>query len=97
MPVLRIDHISIKDMLLGVWQASFTTVNMTRLWGNEPLLRSCFPNRFSRKTGLVKTMKTTKFVVKVNRGGTLAPEYVERIDRTPIRMTLNRKVVSWHW
>ncbi len=30
-------------------------------------------------------MKNTKFVVKVNRGGSHAPEYVQRIDRT-----------SWH-
>jgi hypothetical protein len=37
-------------------------------------------------------MKTTKFVVKVNRGGTRAPEYVKRIDRTPIQMTTNRKL-----
>jgi hypothetical protein len=37
-------------------------------------------------------MKTIKFVVKVNRGGTRAPEYVQRIDRTPIHMTLNRKL-----
>ena len=37
-------------------------------------------------------MKNTKFVVKVNRGGTLKPEYVQRIDRTPIQMTSNRKL-----
>ena len=37
-------------------------------------------------------MTNTKFVVKVDRGGTRAPEYVERIDRSPIRMTLNRKL-----
>ena len=37
-------------------------------------------------------MKNTKFVVKVNRGGTRAPEYVQRIDRTPIQMTTNRKL-----
>ena len=37
-------------------------------------------------------MKTTKFVVKVNRGGTHAPEYVQRIDRTPIQTTTNRKL-----
>ena len=37
-------------------------------------------------------MTNTKFVVKVDRGGTRAPEYVERIDRRPIRMTLNRKL-----
>jgi hypothetical protein len=37
-------------------------------------------------------MNITKFVVKVNRGGTRAPEYVERIDLTPIQMTTNRKL-----
>jgi hypothetical protein len=36
-------------------------------------------------------MNVTKFVVKVSRGGTRAPEYVERIDRTPVQMTTNRK------
>jgi hypothetical protein len=35
-------------------------------------------------------MKNTKFVVKVNRGGTRAPEYVQRIDRAPIQTTTNR-------
>ncbi|MGA9642949.1 MAG: hypothetical protein WBQ72_16250 [Terriglobales bacterium] len=35
-------------------------------------------------------MKNTKFVVKVNRGGTRAPEYVQRIDRIPIQMTTRR-------
>jgi hypothetical protein len=37
-------------------------------------------------------MKNTKFVVKLNRGGNLAPEFVQRIDRTPIRTTTNRKL-----
>jgi len=37
-------------------------------------------------------MKHTKFVVKVSRGGTRAPEYVQRIDRTPIQTTTNRKL-----
>jgi hypothetical protein len=37
-------------------------------------------------------MKNTKFVVKVNCGGTHAPEYVQRIDRTPIQTTTNRKL-----
>ena len=37
-------------------------------------------------------MKNIKFVVKVNRGGTRAPEYVRRVDRTPIQMTTNRKL-----
>ena len=37
-------------------------------------------------------MKNTKFVVKVNRGGTHATEYVQRIDRTPVQTTPNRKL-----
>jgi hypothetical protein len=37
-------------------------------------------------------MINTKFVVRVNRGGTRAPEYVQRIDRIPVQMTLNRKL-----
>ena len=37
-------------------------------------------------------MNKTKFVVKVNRGGTHATEYVQRIDPTPIQMTPNRKL-----
>lgn len=36
-------------------------------------------------------MANTKFMVKVIRGGTHAPEYVQRIDRTPIQTTTNRK------
>ena len=36
-------------------------------------------------------MKTIKFVVKVKRSGFRAPEYVQRIDRTPVQMTTNRK------
>lgn len=37
-------------------------------------------------------MNNTKFVVKVNRSGTHAPQYVRRIDRTPIQTTPNRKL-----
>ncbi len=37
-------------------------------------------------------MKHTKFIVRVNRGGARAPEYVQRIDRAPMRMTTNRKL-----
>ena len=36
-------------------------------------------------------MMNIKFVVRVNRGGTRAPQYVQRMDPTPILMTLNRK------
>jgi hypothetical protein len=37
-------------------------------------------------------MKNTKFIVKIDRGGTHAPEYVQRIDLTPIQTTPNRKM-----
>ena len=39
-----------------------------------------------------KIVKNIKFVVKVSRGGTHAPEYVQRIDLSPIRTTTNRKL-----
>ena len=37
-------------------------------------------------------MNKTKFIVKVDRGGTHAPEYVQRIDLTPIQTTSDRKL-----
>ena len=37
-------------------------------------------------------MKNIKFVVRVRRVGAHAPEYVQRIDRTPIEVTPNRKL-----
>jgi hypothetical protein len=37
-------------------------------------------------------MKNIKFIVKVNRGGTRAAEYVLRVDPTPIHTTTNRKL-----
>jgi hypothetical protein len=37
-------------------------------------------------------MKNTKFLVKVNRGGARAAEYVLRIDRSPIQTTTNLKL-----
>jgi hypothetical protein len=37
-------------------------------------------------------MTNVKFVVKVNYGGTRAPSYVLRIDRTPVQMTTQRKL-----
>jgi hypothetical protein len=37
-------------------------------------------------------MQNVKFVVKVNRGGTRAPEYVQRVDPTPIHTTTNKKL-----
>jgi hypothetical protein len=40
----------------------------------------------------MEAMKTTMFVVKVNRTGTLMPQYVQRIDKSPVQMTLDRKL-----
>jgi hypothetical protein len=39
-----------------------------------------------------QTMTNTKFIIKVDRGTTRAPEYVQRVDVTPIRTTPNRKL-----
>jgi hypothetical protein len=37
-------------------------------------------------------MTNIKFLVKVNRGGTRGPVYVQRIDRASIQITPNRKL-----
>lgn len=37
-------------------------------------------------------MEIIKFLVKVNRGGIRLPEYIQQLDKTPIRMTTNRKL-----
>ena len=37
-------------------------------------------------------MENIKFLVKVSRRGTRGPEYVQRVDPTPIHMTTNRKL-----
>jgi hypothetical protein len=37
-------------------------------------------------------MTNIKFVVKVHRGGTRAPAYVQRVDPTPIHTTTDRKL-----
>jgi len=37
-------------------------------------------------------MKNTKFVVRLNRGGVRAQQYVLRIDRAAIQTTSNRKL-----
>jgi hypothetical protein len=39
-----------------------------------------------------QTMTNIKFIVKVDRGSARAPEYVQRIDVTPIQTTPNRKL-----
>jgi hypothetical protein len=37
-------------------------------------------------------MKNIKFLVKVSRGGGRAPQYIQRVDSTPIHLTTNRKL-----
>jgi hypothetical protein len=37
-------------------------------------------------------MTNIKFIVKVNRRGTRAAAYVQRVDPTPIQMTTNRRL-----
>ena len=45
------------------------------------------------KTEAIGTiMNNIKFIVKVNRGGTRASEYVKRIDPSPIQTTRDRKL-----
>jgi hypothetical protein len=40
----------------------------------------------------MRTVNNIKFVVKLKRAGTHAPEFVQRIDLTPIQTTTNRKM-----
>jgi hypothetical protein len=58
----------------------------------RPPARSYFDPKKETGCKIEEIMKTTKFVVKVNRGGTLAAQYVQRIDRTPIQTTTNRRL-----
>jgi hypothetical protein len=37
-------------------------------------------------------MKNIKLVVNVDRAGTRAPQYVQRVNPTPFHMTTNRKL-----
>src|SRR5438132_5212215 len=68
------------------WTLEHSTVD-AELQEGTPLFTR---NRSSRRSS--DNMTNTKFVVKVNRGGTRAPEYVQRVDRTPVQMALNRKL-----
>ena len=45
-----------------------------------------------RTIEVVTILINTKFLVKVNRSGARIPVYVQRIDRTPIETTTNRKL-----
>jgi hypothetical protein len=41
-------------------------------------------------------MKNVRFVVKVNRGGRVPLEYVQRVDPAPIHMTTNPQAGTAH-
>jgi hypothetical protein len=86
-PSLRIDHIT-ESPLLGVWRGHGLNAVVSQQ-RNELFIHHS-PTRFSTKGH--KNMKTIKFVVKVNRGGSRAPQYVQRVEPTPIHMTTNRKL-----
>jgi len=49
-------------------------------------------NRNRAYNKLKENMNNTKFVVKLNRVGGRGAEYVQRIDRTPVQTTTNRKL-----
>jgi hypothetical protein len=76
-------------MLLGVWQVS---CGRERDPDYGEMNRWQLTNFSRREQKVVANMKNTKFVVKLNRGGIHAPEFVQRIDRTPIQTTTNRKL-----
>jgi hypothetical protein len=78
--VLRIDHISTQSSLPGVWRGQHLK---TVIVGVE--INRCWVRQRTN-------MKNIKFVVKINRGGTRAPQYVQRMDSTPMQMTTNRKL-----
>jgi hypothetical protein len=80
-PELRTDHIPAKGSLLGVWQALYSGSVLKEM--NRCLVHVS-PER--------QEMKNIKFVVKVNRRGTRAAEYVQRLEPTPIHVTTNRKL-----
>jgi hypothetical protein len=84
-PILRIDHASIKAKLLGVWQALYSgcVLDFKEMNGS-----SFVPENFHQGD---HGMRNIKFLVKVNRGDR-APAYVQRVEPTPIHMTTNRKL-----
>jgi hypothetical protein len=64
------------------------------LFDSKPkLIRPCGSDMtVSRSKNPEGTMKNIKFLVKVNRGGAHAPQYVLRVDRLPIQTTTDRKL-----
>jgi hypothetical protein len=61
-------------------------------WRRIQAVRHYFDHEKNAGRKIEEAMKTTKFVVRVNRGGNLAAHYVQRIDRTPIQTTSNRRL-----
>jgi hypothetical protein len=78
-PVLRIDHISIEGILYGVWQVLHASCIQRE--ENEPTPCSPSVNSGWKIESRYKHMTNTKFVVKVKRGDTNAPMYVQRVDQ----------------
>jgi len=58
---------------------------------HEGQVRNVRPELIAKDEG-VTHMSDTTFVVRVNWRGPRAPEYVQRINSTPIRMTTTRKL-----
>lgn len=81
---MRIDHISIEGMLLGVRQASYGGGVLDCKEMNAAHLIVARPKD--------KTMKNTKCAVKANRGGTRALSTCSGLNRTPIQTRSNRKL-----
>ena len=76
---MRIDHVPIKGALLGVWQTAFRRVlDFKEI--SRPLVH-VLPER-------TYEVKNIKFVVKVNRGGTRAPDYVEHERKSMCNLLL---------
>jgi hypothetical protein len=77
--------------------------NHVSLWGSKCLivgevfgptlvrLQKAIAKRRIRAGRRIDVMTIIKFVVKVNRGARV-PAYVQRIDRSPIQTTTNRKL-----
>ena len=84
---MRIDHVSIKRKLDGVPQA-LSNDGMFDFKEMNHRFAQVSPELF----GQGHKMKNIKFIVKVNRGGTRAPAYVQRVNPTLIQMTTNRKL-----
>ena len=85
-PSLRIDYIH-EISLFGVWRR----YGFNALISKQPCHQSSLRFNANRAKG-DQNMKKIKFVVRVNRTGNRLPQYIQRIDPTPMHMTTNRKL-----